>query len=308
MIVLNYNGRDVLGPCLESMVAAAGPDDEIIIVDNASPDGSADLVPDEPGIRLIRRTVNNFIFGLNDGVAVARGRYVGFFNNDIVVERDFVERCLRHFDGSDVFAVCPRILEKSGRDQGALTSGLYWRGIWYYKVHEHDPTAKETFFAVGGQSFFDADKLRSVGSIDPLLRPMYHEDIELSLRARSAGYEIRFAPDAVVHHVGGHASSRRFSRHELRSFVRQNEFLTAWKLLSARELARTHLPYLPLRLAIATWRRDWATWAGFVRALTRVRELRASRQAARFVRKVGLRELRHGVTPSALAISSQQVG
>lgn len=308
LIVLNYNGQDVIAECVLSLLRAAGPADEIIVVDNASPDGSASLVPQERRVRLIRRDINNFIFGLNDGLAVARGRHVAFLNNDIVVEPDFVDKCLVAFDAQDVFAVCPRILETSGRDQGSLTSGLFWRGIWYYKVHEHDAHAAETFFAVGGQSFFDTGMLRDLGSIDPLFWPMYHEDIELSLRARAAGLRIRYAPEAVVHHVGGHSSSRTFSRSQLRSFVRQNEFLTAWKLLSTRELLLTHLPYLPARLVAAIVRRDWATIRGFGRATTRLRRLRNSRKSARASRKLCNAEVARSVAPAALSIATRSVG
>ena len=96
LIVLNYDGAAVIRPCLQSLGAAMGADDEIIVVDNASSDQSAELVAAEfPTARLIRRDTNNFIFGLNDGVDAAAGaQYVAFLNNDIVVEPDFVESAL----------------------------------------------------------------------------------------------------------------------------------------------------------------------------------------------------------------------
>ena len=67
--------------------------------------------------------------------------------------------------------------------------------------------------------------LDEIGSIDPLLWPMYHEDIELSYRAWKRGWRIRYAPDAIAHHRGGHSSKKAFSQRQLRSFVRQNEFV-----------------------------------------------------------------------------------
>ena len=92
------------------------------------------------------------------------------------------------------------------------------------------PTAVTScFFAVGGQSLFRRDLLVGLDSIDELLWPMYHEDIELSYRAWKAGLRILYAPDAVCHHLGSQTSARVFTRVELRSFVRQNELLTVWK-------------------------------------------------------------------------------
>ena len=74
LIVLNFNGVEVLGPCLESLVADVGPDDEIIVVDNGSADRSVDFVRENyPGVRLVCLPENRFIFGLNDGLAEARG-------------------------------------------------------------------------------------------------------------------------------------------------------------------------------------------------------------------------------------------
>lgn len=290
LIVLNYEGREVLQGCLDSLLADMGPEDELIVVDNASTDGSSDLVPSLPQVRLVQRSENNYIFGLNDGVAVARGRYIAFLNNDITVEPGFIDRCLEHFDDS-VFAVCPRILDKDRMEQGSLTVGHWHRGLILYRPLPHDPSARMTFFAVGGQSFFDAAKLRQLGSIDPLLWPMYHEDIELSYRAWKAGWVVRYAPHAVVHHVGGHASNRVFTPTQLRSFVKQNELLTVWKNITDSRLLAEHVALLPLRLALAVLRRDWAVIHGFAAAAKRMPQVRARRAEARAHAKITDREV-----------------
>ena len=124
LIVLNWEGEDVIEPCLDSLAAAARPDDEIIVVDNASTDASVNLLRARSDIRLVALPENTYIFGLNEGLRIARGRYVAFLNNDIVVEAGFVDRCLERFrDGDDVFAVCPRVLEASGVDEEAGPQG-----------------------------------------------------------------------------------------------------------------------------------------------------------------------------------------
>jgi GT2 family glycosyltransferase len=304
LIVLNYNGQEVIGTCLSSLLEATSEQDEIIVVDNASPDGSAELVPSHPRIRLLAKKDNNFIFGLNDGLQLAQGKYVAFLNNDIRVEPGFVEAALDEFDSQDVFAVCPRILQTSGEDQGALTSGRFHRGLWFYDVHSHDDTAHETFFAVGGQSFFDAEKLRLLGSIDPLLWPMYHEDIELSLRAWKAGFVIRFAGLSRVWHIGGHSSSRAFTTAQLRSFVRQNEFLTVWKLSDTAVLIIHLGVWLPLRLTIAAIHRDWPTLLGFRNAARRIVAVRRARRIARHHHRLTDAQLRKRVSHVGLGIGT----
>lgn len=282
LIVLNYEGRDVIEPCLASLRAAASREDELIVVDNASTDGSRETLERESDIRLVALPKNTYIFGLNRGLAVARGRYVAFLNNDIVVEPNFVDACIARFeDGDDVFAVCPRILTSQGRDQGSRTAGYWHGGLIFYASLEHSAQPTDCFFAVAGQSFFRRNMLDEIGSIDPLLAPMYHEDIELSYRAWKRGWRVRYAPDAVVHHVGGHSSSRAFTPMRQRSFVRQNEYLTVWKDVTDRRLLLEHLLLLAPRLLVATAKRDWATILGFLHALGRVPATLRARRAAR---------------------------
>lgn len=282
LIVLNFNGQGVIAPCLDSLVLSMDSRDEIIVVDNASTDSSIELLRRRRDINLIELPHNTFIFGLNEGLARARGEFVAFLNNDIVVEQDFVEHCVARFDdGDDVFAVCPRILEMSGREQGSRTSGFWHRGLIFYRPLPHSPVPTDCFFAVGGQSFFRHDMLREIGSIDPLLWPMYHEDIELSYRAWKRGWRVRYAPDAVAHHVGGHSSQRAFSPSQLRAFVRQNEYLTIWKDVTDKRLLAEHLLFIPPRLATAALKRDWPTLVGFSRAVGKLPAAVRGRKSAR---------------------------
>jgi GT2 family glycosyltransferase len=282
LIILNYDGRDVLDACIESLAGTASDADEIIVVDNASSDDSGEKVAARSDVRLVALEQNTYIFGLNEGLARARGEFVAFLNNDIVVEPDFVARCIERFsDGHDVFAVCPRILDRHARDQGSRTRGEWHRGLLLFQPLAHTPEATDCFFAVGGQSFFRRAMLEEIGSIDPLLWPMYHEDIELAYRAWKRGWRIRYAPDAVVHHVGGHSSSRVFTPAQLRSFVRQNEYLTVWKNVTDWNLMAQHIALIPLRLAAAAVRGDWPSLRGFASAVRRLPRVSAARRGAR---------------------------
>jgi GT2 family glycosyltransferase len=133
--------------------------------------------------------------------------------------------------------------------------------------------------------------LDEIGSIDPLLWPMYHEDIELSYRAWKRGWRIRYAPDAVAHHRGGHSSKRAFSPTQLQSFVRQNEFLTVWKDVTEAELLTAHVLLVVPRLLLAALKRDWPTLIGFRRAARRLPVVRMQRRSARAHMRLSDREV-----------------
>ena len=292
LIIANYNEREVLLDCLASVEKAAGDEDEIIVVDNGSTDGSADAVAQAfPAVRLVRLPVNRYIFGLNDGLAVARGRFVAFCNNDMKVEENFVEAALPLLDEPDVFAVCARVLDRHGREQGTRTAGIWRHGLLFYEPLAHSEMPTPCFFAVGGQSFFRRDLLVGLGSIDELLWPMYHEDIELSYLAWKAGYRILYAPGSVCHHLGGQTSRKVFSEVELRSFVRQNELLTVWKDITDPLMIAQHLLFLPLRLLAAVVRRDRGTLMGFKSAFSRLPKTLRARRRVRHLARLTDREV-----------------
>ena len=110
---------------------------------------------------------------------------------------------------------------------------------------------------------------------------MYHEDIELSYRAWKAGLKVRFAPKAIVHHVGGHSTSRAFTPTQLRSFVRQNEYLTVWKNVTDTRLILEHLFWLLPRILVAAMKGDVGTLLGFWHALLRLPRALSARGEAR---------------------------
>jgi len=226
--------------------------------------------------------VNRYIFSLNAGLEIARGRFVAFCNNDMVVEDNFVEQALACFVSDDVFAACARVLDRNGIEQGTRTSGYWKHGLLFYQPLPHTDTSTDCFFAVGGQSFYRRDVLTAMGSIDELLWPMYHEDIELSYRAWKSGYRIVYAPGSVCHHLGGHTSRKVFTTTQLRSFVRQNELLMVWKDVTDPGMLLEHVVWLVPRLVMALVRWDPGTLIGFGNAVRRLpRALRAGGPCAR---------------------------
>ncbi len=282
LIVLNFNQRDLVIDCVASMLRAMGPDDEVIVVDNGSSDGSTEAVAaafpaaEFPGVRLLALPENRYIFSLNAGLDVARGRFVAFCNNDMVVDADFVEQALVCFVDGDVFAACARVLDRNGAEQGSRTAGYWKHGLLFYDPLPHSESSTTCFFAVGGQSFYRRDLLTAMGSIDELFWPMYHEDIELSYRAWKNGYRIVYAPGSVCHHLGGHTSAKVFTPTQLRSFVRQNELLMVWKDVTDPRMLLEHVLWLTPRLVMALLRRDAGTLIGIYSALRRLpRALRA---------------------------------
>ena len=286
LLILNYNGIDIIKKCLSTIMQL--PDiqnetHEVIFIDNASDDDSVQYVEDNyPSVKILNMPENKFIFALNDGILVAKNDIVVFLNNDIYVKNDFITPLLKHFDDPSIFAVTSRIIEaNSGREQGSRKKGLYSKGMIHYMPLPHINKITDTFFAVGGQSAFDKNKLLEIGCLDELFYPMYHEDIDLSYRAWKRGWKIKYEPESVIYHLGGMTSKKVFTRRELRTIIEKNKFLLVWKNITDLPLLVQHLFWLPLRLLKAFLQLDVEIILGFLKALRQLPEVNVKRKQAK---------------------------
>ena len=109
LIILNYNGRDLLKKFMPSVLQAVeydGRAHEVIVVDNDSTDGSQEYIRKYlPSTKLIAMPSNRYMDGYNEGIKASKYDIVVILNNDIEVEKYFLRPLLSHFNDNDIFAV-----------------------------------------------------------------------------------------------------------------------------------------------------------------------------------------------------------
>jgi N-acetylglucosaminyl-diphospho-decaprenol L-rhamnosyltransferase len=210
IIVLNYNGRRWLGPCLDALRAQAGaPPFETILVDNASADGSAASVREAfPGVRVVETGSNlGFAGGNNAGARVAAGARLAFLNNDTVAAPDWLAELSRSLDTRPSFGLATsRIVQMddptrvdSAGDGYLLAGGAYKRGHGAREADYARP--REVFGACGAAFMIRREVFEALDGFDESFFMVY-EDVDLSYRARLLGYGCWYAADAVVRHAG----------------------------------------------------------------------------------------------------------
>jgi hypothetical protein len=209
VIVLNWNGRQYLEACLRSVSAQQGVAFETILVDNASTDGSVDLVRKQfPQVRCVSLSENRgFAAGNNAGAARAEGRFLAFLNNDTVADPHWLRALAAGIDLRAGFALATsRIVYM--HDASIVDSAgdglLRWGGAF---KHRHGQPARladesrEVFGACGAAFVIARDVFEELGGFDEDFFAS-HEDVDLSYRARLRGYRCRYVADAVVRHHG----------------------------------------------------------------------------------------------------------
>ena len=217
VVVLNWNGKDSVVECLDSLQSQSSKS-EIIVIDNGSVDGSLGLIKEKyPDIELIVNPVNvGFAAGVNQGIskAIELGLdYVALFNNDAVADKKWLENLVNCL-GSQTevgIATCKFIsLDKSFIDS---TGDLYtiW-GLPYPRgrkeaVSDSYDDLVDIFGASGGASLYRVSMLKEIGLFDKDFFA-YYEDIDISFRAQLAGWKVKYVPSAIAYHQIGATSSK----------------------------------------------------------------------------------------------------
>lgn len=210
VVVLNWNGRSYLRDCLRSVLDQSYPWSRVLVVDNASTDGSKEIVSDEfPEVRLLPLPENrHFARGTNAGIREAlrdpQCAYAVTLNNDTRVDREWLASLVRETaDGVGTVASKlllmdrPRILNSAGLCIAPDGSGMD-RGWNEVDEGQYDASG-DVFGASAGAALYRREVLESVGLFDEDFLA-YYEDLDLAWRARIAGWTSRFAPRAIVHH------------------------------------------------------------------------------------------------------------
>lgn len=210
VIVLNYNGRAWLEPCLEALSRQIdAPPFEVVLADNGSEDGSVELVTDRfPAVRIVKHGRNlGFSAGNNAAARAARGLLLVFLNNDTVPADDWLAHLhAAHLRAAGRSLVTSRVVFLDRPDVVDSAGDGYLRAGGAFK-HGHGAgvdgfqESREVFGACGAAFLIPREIFERLGGFDESFFMVY-EDVDLSYRARLAGYRCWYAADAIVRHVG----------------------------------------------------------------------------------------------------------
>ncbi|HEV3146113.1 MAG TPA: glycosyltransferase family 2 protein [Gemmataceae bacterium] len=261
VVVVNYNGRTHLADCLASLEQQCFPRDdyEVIVVDNASVDGSVTwIAAQHPWVKTIALSQNiGFARGNNLAVQQARGKFIAFLNNDAVARPNWLREAITALEASPQIGgvaskICfrqnPKILNSTGlvlyRDGRGGDRGFRQEDRGQFE------NADEVFGPCGAAMVVRRELLDDLGGFDERLF-LYYEDLDLAWRARLRGWKFHYCPKAVVQHV--HCASSGEWSPTFCFYVERNRALVNCKNAPPRMAAKTAVG-LFLRVTRAWWR------------------------------------------------------
>ena len=239
VVIPNWNGRDLLEKYIPPLIEAlaGNPNNEIVVVDNGSEDGSAEfLMARFPGVKVVELASTNLGFGggSNAGFREARNDIVVLLNSDMRVDRDFLAPLLAGFTDEKVFAVSCQIFlsdPEKRREETGLTEG-WWDDGSLRVSHRDDPVVDRLypcFYGGGGSCAFDRRKFLELGGFDELLAPFYLEDTDIGYLAWKRGWKVFYEPASKVWHEHRGTIGRKFLPEYIDWVLKKNFLLFVWK-------------------------------------------------------------------------------
>ena len=265
IVIVNYNTCEYLRRCLASI--HEGDAVEVIVVDNASSDGSAEMVRTCYPHVTLRAKKSNAGYGAaaNEAIASCNADYILLLNSDTLLQSNTAHALQSYLDRHPQTAlVGPRLNNSDGTLQAScypyptpfnlfLEESLLGRLVAYIpgvrnrylRTWPHDK-ARSVPWVLGAALAMRRDAFLAVGGFDPTFF-MYFEEIDLCRRLRAAGWQIDFAPVTIIIHIGGASTSQQYAEMQYRLFSSTQLFYrrhyTGW------QMRFFHLTMLPIIIA-----------------------------------------------------------
>lgn len=216
IIILNLNGKEIIGDCVDSLHRTDYSNFEIIVVDNNSSDGSQEFIRNNyPDIYLVENKKNEGVAeGQNIGILKALERnadYIFVINNDIIVDENTIKTLLQVFNDESVGIAVPVMYWPDDPKKIQSAGGMIkWKtgGAYHLNANEKNvelPKVREIDYL--GSIFTTKKLLKEIGLFDPIYFA-YWEDTDLCFRFKKAGYKVVSVSDAKIWHKHSYTTKK----------------------------------------------------------------------------------------------------
>jgi GT2 family glycosyltransferase len=255
ILIITHNNKGLLEKCLRSVLNTDYPNFEIIVVDNASTDGTVELIRDfmktdvcgRRRIKVVTSKVNNYQIGLNLGIKECHGKYVAKLDDDTYTDPAWLKELVRVMESDeDIATAQSRALSYFHSGPITESSGYFgyefdYLGLFYPKAPCNKVT--EIFFPIFFAILVRKEVLNHIGQFDPQY-VIYFEEVDFGWKARLLGYKNVVVPSSLVYHLGPKKGVREFDIYH----ARKNHIVTLLANYELKNAIRYTLFYVSLLL------------------------------------------------------------
>jgi GT2 family glycosyltransferase len=291
VVIPNYNGAAFITRTLTAVGVAVRSypgTAEVVVVDDASTDGSVALIEgSHPDAVLVRHPVNRgFADAVHSGVERAAHDILIILNSDTEPAPDFIAPLVAPLADETVFSTSPLVFDGAGNPlfnswpRYRLGHGRLVSCRWTLddvRARQASGRPLNGLYASGGSMAVRRDRFRALGGFLPIYKPYYSEDMDLGTRAWMRGWATRCVPESRVVHPGGGTIKRLFRARRVRTIRIRNQLIYLALYTPRRQLLTRHAPRIALRTLTRLLRFDPTMLSGLVQAIGRRREIAATR-------------------------------
>lgn len=280
VIIPNYNGKKHLAHLLPQLTKILDKEDEIIIVDNGSTDGSSEFVKKNYGkVNLINLSQNKgFGFACNMGARKSRNDFLLFLNNDIYIEEDFISPLITFLKEKDVFSVYPLIYVPGRNESEGMKKRLFRFNVYKGAARKTEKYGKIGYsiyppgccFLTKKEYFFQLE------GFDEIFSLCYWEDIDIGYRAWKRGLKTIYIPVVSVIHAEG-STTRTIHSSCLKIISIRNKLIFIWKNYSDPLFLFFHFITIFFKIFEATVKGQKEFLIGLRRAIKEIRKISEKR-------------------------------
>ena len=240
IIIVSWNIKKVLIDCLESIKENPASElFEVIVVDNASSDGTIEFVRNKfPDVVIIANNRNlGFAAANNQGIEKSQGEYILLLNPDTIVHSDSLDVLIEFMDKNEDVGICgPQLLNQDGTIQSSARCFPTFRGAlyrhtaikyfglfkneykkWLMKSFDHK-SQMDVDQVMGAALMIRQSIINDTGAMDERFF-MYYEEVDLCYRVKKTGWRVVFVPDSTIIHLGGQSTEQIPVRKQMMAFT-----------------------------------------------------------------------------------------
>jgi len=311
VVIPSYNGRSLLATCLPAVfraISAAGVSAEVVVVDDASSDGTAEWCAKTwPAVRVARLSENGgFARAANAGAAARSGEWIAMLNNDAVPDAGWIAGASLDRRAADVAAVASkivyarnrRIVESAG--DGYTVAGLAYQGL-NGRTEDGAGESRRVFSACAAAAFYRRTAFEEAGGFDEKFES-YYEDVDLAFRLNLLGWQVLYEPRSVSFHGAGKTYGANPAR-RIRNSARNSETVF-FSCMPAALLVRCiprHVAAVFAQAVLRAWQGRLTPFVlGKLDFLRHIPFVLARRRAVQAARRADIRSLNAVIDPKWL--------